>query len=232
MVSVNYALAPDFAYPIPLYQMNQCMAYLTAHAAEYGLCMDQVILAGSSAGAHLAGQYAAVLTNADYAAEMKINPALSGKQILAFVSGSGLLDCERFDRTDSVVFNFLLRRCARAYFGVRRLRGNVVVRQADVIAHMSGDFPPCFLSDGNRGTFTDQAEDMAKRAQALQIPYCLKLYPKDKAVLGHGFELGETPQAQEVIAETLDFLRTCEKQRLSGHRDVSVQGGTEEEDGR
>lgn len=96
---------------------------------------------------------------------------------MLFVSSSSLLDCERFDKTDSIIFNYLLRCCARAYFGIRRIHGNQTVQQSNVITHMTKDFPPCFISDGNAGTFTDQAMDMAARAKELGIPHQPKLFP-------------------------------------------------------
>lgn len=208
VVSVNYALAPEYQYPVPVIQLNQCVSYLAGHAVEYGIDMSKVIFSGSSAGAHLTGQYVNVLTNKEYARQMKIKPAIRKEQIMAYVSSSGLLDCERFDRTHSKAFDFILRRCARAYFGVWNIHGNKIVQETDVITHMTKDFPPCFISDGNQGTFTDQAKDMAEKAEELGIRHQLKVYSKETAVLEHGFELGESLQAKEIMSMTLDFLES------------------------
>lgn len=208
IVSVNYALAPEYQYPVPLLQLSQCMEFLKIHAQEYGIDMTRVIFSGSSAGAHLTGQYVNILTNESYAQQMKLVPALKKEQVMAYVSTSGLLDCERFDKTDAKSFNFILRKCAKAYFEVRKIEGNKDIKGTNVITYMSDDFPPCFISDGNRGTFTNQAKDMAKNAEKLGIRYQLKLYPKEIAVLGHGFELGESEQAKEVMKLTIDFLKS------------------------
>ena len=213
VVSVNYALAPEYAYPVPLLQLNQCVNWLLTHCAEYHLDMDCVIFGGGSAGAHLAGQYVNLVTNETYAKQMKITPQLKAAQILAFVSSSGLLDCARFDRTDSAVFNFILRRCSRAYFGTKDFRKCEAVVESNVISHMTKNFPPCFLSDGNTGTFTDQAEDMAGKAEKLGVPFYLKLYPKEVAKLGHGFEGGNSVQAAEVMQLTIQFLKKINEDR-------------------
>lgn len=209
IVSVNYALAPEYQYPTPVIQLNQCMEYLSRHTKEYGIDMSRIIFSGSSAGAHLSGQYVNIVTNEDYARQMKIDPFLKKEQIMAYVSSSGLLDCERFDKTQSKLFNIMLRGCARAYFNVKKIHGNASVQEANVITHMSKDFPPCFISDGNQGTFTDQAEDLAVNATLLGIRHQLKLFPKEVAALGHGFEFGETQQAKEVMKMLLEFLRNC-----------------------
>ena len=81
-----------------------------------------------------------------------------------------------------------------------------------MIRHMVGNFPPVFTTDGNTGTFTDQAKDLAERAAQLRIPCVLKLYDKQEAKLGHGYELGSTPQAQETIKELIDFLQNIVKE--------------------
>ena len=212
IVSVNYALAPEYPYPIPLIQLDQCIGWLKIHAPKYGIGMDRVILCGGSAGAHLTGQYAALVSNPSYAEEMKLKPALAREKLMAFVSLSGLLDCARFDKTDSAIFNAVLRRCAWAYFGTKKLRTDANVAQANVITHMTKEFPPCAISDGNAGTFTDQARDMADRAAQLGICHSLKLFPKAEAKLGHGFETGTTPQAKEAVDTILQFLEQLQEE--------------------
>ena len=206
VASVNYALAPEFQYPVPMLQLDECIQFLISHAEEYRLDVDRVILIGSSAGAHLAGQYADAVTNEAYASGIGIHPVLKQEQLMAFVSQSGLLDNERFDRTDSGIFNFVLRRCGRAYFDVKKLQGDPKVIETNVINNMTENFPPVFISDGNVGTFTDQAVDMADRAKSLGLTYELKLYPKETAKLGHGFEAGQAVQAVEVRNLMFQFL--------------------------
>ena len=206
VVSLNYALAPEYQYPVPLWQMDQCMAWLKEAGKEYGLDMNCIVLGGSSAGAHLSGQYAAAVCDPNYAEALKLKPVISCSNLLAFFSGSGLLDYARFDKTDSAVFNTMLRGCARAYFDSRDFCNNPRCEEANVIRHISGCFPPIFATDGNMGTFTDQARDLADRAAQLRIPCVLKLYDKKEAKLGHGYELGNTPQAKGTVKELVEFL--------------------------
>ena len=206
VASVNYALAPEYQYPIPLIQLNECINFLIANQGTYKVDTDKIILMGSSAGAHLTGQYANVVTNEAYASKVGIHSALKKSQLMAFVSQSGLLDNERFDKTDSGIFNFVLRRCGRAYFEVKKLQGDERVIETNVIENMTKAFPPSFISDGNAGTFTDQAVDMAAQAKKFGIKHELKLYPKDAAKLGHGFEAGETQEAKEVRGLMFAFL--------------------------
>ena len=206
VVSVNYALAPDYSYPVPVRQLEQCLRYLKHHAAELRIDMDRIVFAGSSAGAQITGQYVNVLTDPAYASEMGFEPPIPADSAIAYVSTSGLLDCERFDKTGVPPFDQVLLACGLAYFGTETLKGEAAVLQAGVIDHLTDRFPPMFLSDGNTMTFTDQAIDMKAKADALGIPAELLLFPKEEAELRHGFELTQAPQALKVQKTSVGFL--------------------------
>lgn len=54
VVNVEYTHAPEATWPTPVTQLNNALAYLVAHADELGIDPDQLVLAGDSAGAHIA----------------------------------------------------------------------------------------------------------------------------------------------------------------------------------
>lgn len=53
-VSANYRLARTAAYPAPLLDAKRVVAWMREHAAGYGADPSGIVVAGSSAGAHLA----------------------------------------------------------------------------------------------------------------------------------------------------------------------------------
>ena len=62
LVSMDYALRPDYGFPVPMEQLDQCVRFLQEHAAEYGLDMTNVYFFGQSAGAVMTTQYATLVT--------------------------------------------------------------------------------------------------------------------------------------------------------------------------
>jgi len=58
VVSVQYQFAPDVIYPAQLQQINQALAFITAHAGQYQIDAGKLYLAGDSAGANMASHYA------------------------------------------------------------------------------------------------------------------------------------------------------------------------------
>lgn len=72
-VNFNYRLAPKWKFPTPLHDTNAVMEWICKNHARYHLDPSRIILVGDSAGAQLTSQYAAMVTNPDYAALFQMN---------------------------------------------------------------------------------------------------------------------------------------------------------------
>ncbi len=88
------------------------------------------------------------------------------------------------------------------------LEGNSDCIQASVIEHATSAFPPSFLSDGNSGSFYDQARAFSEKLTCLGVHNELLLYPFERAKLGHGYETTDSPQAVEAQQRAIDFLKS------------------------
>ncbi|WP_418968491.1 alpha/beta hydrolase [Alloscardovia omnicolens] len=207
VVSMNYAFAPEYHYPIPIIQMHEAIGYLKEHAGEHGLDMHQVILCGSSAGGQLVGQFAALQTNSDYADEMGIVPVLQSAELKAILLNSALLDNERFGKTDNAVVSWLFAKCGRAYFNCEQLPGNEQVKQSNVITHATDEFPPAFISDGNFGTFTDQARDLARKLEQIGVDTTVNFHERKEVRLPHGFENRKDTYGLDNMEKMLQFMK-------------------------
>jgi triacylglycerol lipase len=63
-VTINYRLAPQFSYPAGIEDVTRVVAFLKAHAAEYGGDPKKIFLWGHSAGAAHTADYIASVANA------------------------------------------------------------------------------------------------------------------------------------------------------------------------
>jgi len=70
LASVDYRLSVDAKFPAQIHDIKAAIRYLRANAAKYGYRSDKIIIAGSSAGGHLAAL--AGVTNNDKALEGNI----------------------------------------------------------------------------------------------------------------------------------------------------------------
>lgn len=96
IVNVDYALVPDYHFPVPLIQANRAIAYIQEHADEYHLNMNNVVIMGSSAGAIMTSQLGSIITNSEYAELLGITPALKPEQVKAVVIDDAPLDYKAF----------------------------------------------------------------------------------------------------------------------------------------
>lgn len=68
VVNFNYRLAPENPFPAQLEDINEAFAWVAKNGGNYRMDTERLFLVGDSAGAQLASQYGAMLTNPAYAA--------------------------------------------------------------------------------------------------------------------------------------------------------------------
>lgn len=207
VVSLNYALTPAYLYPTPVLQIDEAIRYLQRNGHKYGLDMNQLVFLGGSAGGQLVGQYVNIQTNLTYAKEMLIQPVLDPKSIKAVVFQSALLDASRFAETGDISVNYLFNLLGKLYFDTRHLKNDASVKQSNVITHVSPDFPPSFISDGNTGTFDEQAKDLNTRLEKIRVPKTFVYFEKNVVELKHGYEQSlDNVYAQKTFSDMIEFL--------------------------
>ena len=137
LVNVDYALVPDYHFPVPLIQANRALAYISAHATEYHINMNRVVIMGSSAGAIITSQMGSIITNPDYAELLGIVPALKPEQVKAVVLDDAPLIYDQFSLgTKVLVGNYV--------------KGTIFLRQEDIrkynnILWVDSNYPPAVL---------------------------------------------------------------------------------------
>lgn len=200
VVNLNYALAPDYRYPVPLVQVNQALGFLIDHADAYGLDMDNVILTGGSGGAHLSAQYGLLVSDPAYAAQLGIKPALRADQL----KGLGLMSAPlRFSG-----FGWRMNAMMWAYLGTKNLESSPQIRQTDILAHLNPRYPATYITDGNdEDTFPDHAKALARRLSEEGVECEFYFTEKEVAVLGHGYTFDlSTPYGRENLKRAIAFF--------------------------
>lgn len=189
IVQFNYCLMTEHIFPDAVIQLNSGLKYLKDHAEELNLNMDAVFLSGGSAGGNLAGVLANLQTNPAYAAEMGVTAALAPDDIRGMVFISALFDNSQYGVTHNVTIDYMFYWAGRVYLDTNELvYDKEASRLSNVIDNVSENYPPSLISDGNSGSFFDQAFDMNARLVELGVESKLIYYPKTVATLPHGYE--------------------------------------------
>lgn len=137
IVNVDYALVPDCQFPVPLIQANRAFAYMQKHCDEYYLDMDNIIIMGSSAGAIMTSQLGSIITNAEYAKVLGIEPTLKSEQIRAVVIDDAPLDYKDFSISTKILIG-------------NYMKGSIYLSKEEIskynnIEWITASYPPTFL---------------------------------------------------------------------------------------
>ncbi len=99
---------------------------------------------------------------------------------------------------------------SRLYLGTNELQQtNDVISSSNVTDYVTENFPPTFISDGNHGSFYDQAFVLNAQLIKLGVPVTLNYFPESVAgQLGHGFEEGDSEMAQLTFNHFIQFLES------------------------
>lgn len=96
IVNVDYALVPDYCFPVPIIQANRAIEFINNHKDEYYLNMDKIIIMGQSAGAIITSQLGSVISNPEYAELLGITPSINPSKIKTLVIDDAPLDYKSF----------------------------------------------------------------------------------------------------------------------------------------
>lgn len=216
VISMNYELAPELRYPGQIIQVNDLYKTLTDSSQKWSnLDFTKIAFGGDSAGAQIVGQYVTIQTNPTYAKEMKIEPLVPKEHIKAFISYCGPLDLQQMkdlSRKD-IVMKFFARTVAWDLIGEKHWEDNPIVKQASLTEHVTADFPPSYITDGNGFSFLQQGQAFVKALAEQNVPVQSLFYANEEQPVYHEYQFSyNMKEAQRCLAETLAFLKVTLKE--------------------
>ena len=208
-VGVNYSIAPGRRYPVPVGQVADALGHVVRAAHRLGVDPARLVLAGDSAGSHIAAQVANAITDPRYARALGVTAPVRRDQLRGLVLFCGPYDLGVAAATTGMA-RMIMHTFAWAYSGRRMLlREQTGEELFSVARHVSGAFPPTFLSVGNADPLRPHSELLADRLRTLGTPVDTVFYPADhEPRLGHEYQFDlRLAEARDVFARMVGFLR-------------------------
>ena len=178
VVNFNYRLVPKIAFPMPVIETNEVLKWMCAHAAGYCIDLNNVFFVGDSAGAQIASQYAAIVTNPEYAKLFELT-------VPAFKLKAVALNCgmyEKFHEIETPLPGLL-----HDYFGKDPLRHG---EKMNVLKHINGNFPPAFVMSSANDFLLPCARPMFEHLREKGIECMCEIYgTKEQKKIAHVFHL-------------------------------------------
>lgn len=208
-VGLNYTLGPEAAYPTAVEQLNTALAYLDAHADELGIDRERIVLAGDSAGSQLASQLAVLTTSPEYAHLLGIRPSLRPDQLSAVILNCGVYDLGALSTLNGILA-WGFKTALWSYAGDKDWSQTYVGSTMSTIQHVTGDFPPTYISGGNGDGLTwSQSVPMATTLRGKGVEVTELFWPANhEPQLPHEYQFHlKFAEAHQALDATLAFLK-------------------------
>jgi len=205
-VAVGYTRAPTARYPEPVLQVNEALGFLQREGQRLGLDPSSLVLAGDSAGAHIAAQLAAGLTGKDYAELLGLKPAVAPAALKGAVLFCGAFDPTSFDLTGP--FGGFIRSVLLAYFGTSNPFDSERITEAAVPRYVTEAFPRSFISVGNGDPLAPQSVVMAQALRDRGVSVDTLFFPPEtEPKLPHEYQFDlDRPEGRQALDRLTAFL--------------------------
>ena len=209
VISMNYAFAPEYKFPVPLQQLDQLLMYIQSDDRLSSIAQRTVICATGS-GATTAIQYITASLSDEYSTKIGWKPQADTSHIQAMCLTSALYQPQYGGQTTLVLSDYAAFQQYRLYYGNEDLVANRIAVNADVLPYITEDFPLLLIAEGNSGTYSTQAKRMAEIAEEKGILFAKVLFDSiygNKNLVYMSFDVGYGSQASAVRSNLLDLLR-------------------------
>lgn len=206
VAAINYSLAPERIYPLPLKQTQRALQYLMAKGERFHIDTNRFILAGDSGGAHIAAQSANIIYNKSYSELLGIQPSIQRDQLTGLILYCGPYDTSLVDLSGD--FSGFLNTILWAYSGQKHL-DTAAFKSASVINYLSKDFPPTFISAGNADPLLPQSTALARKLKELAVPLDTLFFKANyQPPLPHEYQFNlDTDAGKLALSSSLEFIK-------------------------
>ena len=214
VIAAEYALAPEAKHPIPVRQMQELYLHL-CEKNHPQVDIQNIFIAGDSAGALIAAQFAAVQTNAELAQAMNIKPVIPAGTLRGAILTCGPYDLAGIRKADSKLLRIGLWFLGRALFEGRPWHKSDDCKHSTVADHVTGDYPPTYITDGNEGSFEVQGRRLAMALRGKSVPVAERFFEAAQGEVPHEylFQLADK-KAQICLDEIIHFIETYKRRLL------------------
>lgn len=202
VLGVDYGRAPEHKFPFALNQVAALVASLGSHRLNPGIRADAIVLAGDSAGAHLA------LGTAIGTRDRRI------RGLVLYYAAVGLRDSASRRLFGSEIDGLSPAQLAFYRDAYLERDGDDRDPRYDCLAADLVGLPPCFIGAVELDPLRDDSLALAEALGAAEVPHRLMRY--DRVLHGFLHYSRMLPLADEALADGARFIRGCLARTTAG----------------
>jgi acetyl esterase/lipase len=207
VVNVDYALTPDYRFPVQLIQMNDAIEFMIDHKEQWGIDDRNIIIGGGSAGADMSEIYGMMLVDEEYASAIGINCAVTKEQVKGLVLDEPALSITTFNNENMYAM-------FEGWTGEEDVVNGKYSKLLDVPKHIKDEFIPSFIIASNAEPFFyEHCKELSDLLNRIGV-YHEFVYPDPSlGVFQHGFMSNYA--TNEIIGNYFEkevaFMKKCVK---------------------
>ncbi len=211
VVSVDYSIAPEKHYPLPLQQVNAALSFFKQNAKRFHIDAARFFIAGDSGGAHIAAQVANIISSESYSRLTGISPGINRDELSGLLLYCGAYDVALADLNGD--YGSFLKTILWAYSGKKNFKDDPLFKTASVIDYIDGNFPPCFISVGNGDPLQIHSLNLARKLDTLKVQVDTLFFPEDQQPpLPHEYQFDLDVSAGKLTLErSVRFMKEIRK---------------------
>lgn len=206
---MNYEWAPEAAYPAQLIQITQALKAIQEIAKDTGkIDMQHVAVAGDSAGAHMASQFALIHTNPDFSNLLKITSPLEKDSLKCTLLYCGPYNLERMLTLDNKILRLFVSRIGWSYLGHRNWKKAPLLNTVTPMNFVTENYVPAYITDGNTFSFESHGRELAEVLKNAGVKVAERYFDKETfGEIGHEYQMHlDTQNAMDCFNDTVEFL--------------------------
>lgn len=210
VASVNYTYAPQQVYPYQLNEIFSAIDFILDSADNANIDTDNIVLAGESAGGYFITYAGACSKNSAILDKLNIDfRHRDSFNVKAVVSHCGCYNIDRVTDINKKQSSFPdVKMMASTFMGMTlaELRSAVAADTQKLISPVvTSDFPPTFLTWGDKDLLRYEAFDFADELQQNGVPYVL--FKSDGVIGLHAWSIVTLFKKSKIcLEETFDFV--------------------------
>ncbi|WP_086315519.1 hypothetical protein A5821_003004 [Enterococcus sp. 7F3_DIV0205] len=208
VISVNYELAPKATLDDQILQATDFINDLPTITDKFKLDNNNIFLSGSSAGGYLAAQLGTARYNKTYNKidKQTIDDEIKIKGLILYSAPYKLSFIQDYP-VDNWLFKLSVFEMGWALTGERFWKNDPKLGDKyNLEPYITTQFPPVFITDGNKKTFTQQAKEYEEALKKHRVDTTSLFFP-DTLDVNHGYQMNmRTPESEEALSKTLSFL--------------------------
>lgn len=208
VIVMNYELVPKAVFPQPVEQVQDLIFHLLKNIDEYQIDVNNIFIAGDSAGAQIVSQFIVEQTGLHCFMETKTG-FLEFRGVLLFCGAYNWINITQ--KSDSKLVRYISKKIARLYFNRSDWMNGEEVKLSIIANQISEKFPPTYITDGNTRSFEAQSKELACTLRNNNVDVRERFFEKNiETKHEYQFDLN-LKAAQTVFDDVVAFLKFYRK---------------------